>query len=75
MESRSGAARVRIVEQPTRANNFTGVVEVASRARNMQPVALDFYFDDRRGAVSATAMSIATIAGTVRSTRSRTKDR
>jgi hypothetical protein len=49
VENRLGGARVTIVEQPTRANNFTAMVEVDSRRRGMQRVSLDFYFDDRRG--------------------------
>lgn len=50
VENRLGRAQVRIVEQPTRMNQFTALVEIDSRARAMQRVALDFYFFERRGA-------------------------
>lgn len=46
VENRLGGARVRILEQPRRNNNFTAVVEIATRSRGMQRVSLDFYWDD-----------------------------
>jgi hypothetical protein len=48
VESRQGAARVRVLEQPRRNNNFTATVEVSAQGRRAQPVALDFYWADNR---------------------------
>jgi hypothetical protein len=49
VENRLGSARVRVIEQPRRANDFRAVVEIDSRGRGYERVSLDFYFDDRRG--------------------------
>ena len=47
VESRQGGARVRVLEQPNRNNNFTALVQVDSQRRGPQFVSLDFYWDDR----------------------------
>ena len=48
VESRQGGARVRVLEQPSRNNNFTALVQIDSRRRGAQFVSLDFYWDDSR---------------------------
>lgn len=52
VENRLGSARVRVLEQPRRNNDFTALVEVDTRGRGMQRVSLDFYWEERGGAVS-----------------------
>jgi hypothetical protein len=47
VESRQGGARVRVLEQPSRANNFTALVRVDSQRRGPQFISLDFFWDDR----------------------------
>lgn len=46
VENRLGGAQVRILEQPRRNNNFTAMVEIATRGRAAQRVSLDFYWDE-----------------------------
>ncbi len=46
VENREGGGRVRVIEQPSRSNNFNAVVEVASRTRGSQFMSLDFYWND-----------------------------
>jgi hypothetical protein len=48
VENRQGGGRVRVLEQPGRNNNFSAVVEVASRSRGSQFMSLDFYWNDER---------------------------
>ena len=48
VENRQGGGRVRVIEQPDRNNNFTAVVEIASRSRGSQFMSLDFYWNDER---------------------------
>ena len=45
-----GTARIRILEQPRRNNDFTATVEVSTSGRRPEPVALDFYWADNRNA-------------------------
>jgi hypothetical protein len=48
VENRQGGGRVRVIEQPSRNNHFSAVVEVASRSRGSQFMSLDFYWNDER---------------------------
>ena len=52
VEATRGQARVRVLEQPSRSNNYTAVVQVDARGRGVQPVALNFYWEDRRNSSS-----------------------
>jgi hypothetical protein len=70
VENRLGGARVRVLEQPRRNNNYTAMVEIDTRGRGMQRVSLDFYWDER-GAVSRNNRNDRYGEGT----RSRTNDR
>ena len=48
VENRQGSGRVRVIEQPSRNNNFSAVVEISSRNRTPQFMSLDFYWEDSR---------------------------
>lgn len=73
VENRLGGARVRVVEQPRRNNDFTALVEVDARARGMQRVSLDFYWEDR--ALSRNRDVYRDDRGYGSGTRARTNDR
>jgi hypothetical protein len=48
VENRARGARVRVVQQPNRNNDFTALVQIDSRRRGAQFVSLDFYWEDSR---------------------------
>ena len=78
VENRLGGARVQVVEQPRRANDFTAIVEVDARNRGMQRVSLDFYFEERGGgggAVSRNRDVYRDDRGYGNGSRARTNDR
>lgn len=75
MENRLGGARVRVIEQPRRNNDFTALVEVDARGRGMQRVSLDFYWDDAGRAVSRGRDVYRDDRGYGAGTRARTNDR
>jgi hypothetical protein len=52
VENRLDNATVRVIEQPRRNNDFTALVEVQPRRSGWQRVSMDFYWDDRNGALS-----------------------
>jgi hypothetical protein len=52
VENRLDNATARVIEQPRRNNDFTALVEVQPRRSGWQRVSMDFYWDDRDGALS-----------------------
>ena len=52
VENRLGNATARVIEEPRRNNDFTALVEVQPRRSGWQRVSLDFYWNDRDGALS-----------------------